>query len=373
MKYTVSFVKIKSSQVRKKEQEMKKSVIKDIAKTVIFLVAAFFISVIFQVIFEIDEHVSTLFAFAIFLISLSTNGYIYGIVSAVIGTLAINYAFTFPYFAFNFTIPVNLISAIVMVTIALLTSALTTKIKRQEAIKAESERERMRANLLRAVSHDIRTPLTTIYGSAEALIENGETLTESQKSKMLEGIKEDADWLVRMVENLLSVTKIDSGRVKIIKTPVVLDELIDAVLVKFKKRYPQQDVEISLPEEIVVIPVDAILIEQVVINLLENAIMHAGDFTRLTLRVSVKDSTAYFEVEDDGCGIPNEKLPKLFDGYQGSEIDDRADSKKKNAGIGLSVCASIIHAHGGEITAENTQNGALFRFTLQTEENKDEQ
>ena len=339
---------------------MKKNVFKDIAKTVSILVAAFFICIVFQNIFAIDEHVTTLFAFAVFLISLTTEGYVYGIVSAFIGTLAINYAFTFPYFAFNFIIPVNLISAIVMVTIALFTSALTTKIKRQEAIKAESERERMRANLLRAVSH-------------EALIENGETLTEAQKSKMLEGIKEDATWLVRMVENLLSVTKIDSGRVKIIKTPVVLDELIDAVLVKFKKRYPQQSAEILLPEEIVVIPVDAILIEQVIINLLENAVMHAGDFTRLTLRVYVKASTAYFEVEDDGCGIPNEKLPKLFEGYQGSESDDRADSKKKNAGIGLSVCASIIHAHGGEITAENTKNGAVFRFTLKTEENKDEQ
>lgn len=352
---------------------MKKNVIKDIAKTVVILVAAFFICIVFQNIFAIDEHVTTLFAFAVFLISLTTKGYVYGIVSAFIGTLAINYAFTFPYFAFNFTIPVNLISAIVMITIALLTGALTTKIKRQEAIKAESEKERMRANLLRAVSHDIRTPLTTIYGSAEALIENGETLTDIQKSKMLEGIKEDADWLVRMVENLLSVTKIDSGRVKIIKTPMVLDELIDAVLVKFKKRYPQQSVEISIPEEIVIIAVDAILIEQVIINLLENAVMHAGDLTKLVLRVYVEGKTAYFEVEDDGCGIPSEKLPKLFEGYQGEQSNEPADSKKKNAGIGLSVCATIIHAHGGEITAENTQNGALFRFNLETEENKDEQ
>ena len=350
-----------------------KNAIKDIIKTVAILITAFIISVIFQEIFEIDEHVSTLFAFAIFLISLCTNGYVYGIVSAFIGTLAINYAFTFPYLAFNFTIPVNLISAIVMVTIALLTSALTTKIKRQEAIKAESERERMRANLLRAVSHDIRTPLTTIYGSAEALLESGENLTDTQKSTMLVGIKEDAVWLVRMVENLLSVTKIDSGKVKITKTPMVLDELIDAVLIKFKKRYPDQKVAISLPEKIVVIPVDAILIEQVIINLLENAVMHAGDFSRLELRVTTKASTAYFEVEDDGCGIPSEKLSKLFEGYQGDDSENMADSKKKNAGIGLSVCASIIHAHGGEITAENTKNGALFRFTLQIEENKDEQ
>ena len=139
-----------------------KRVIKDTLITAGILIAAFLISIAFQNVFRVDEHISTLFAFAVFLISMLTQGYVYGIVSAFIGTLAINYAFTFPYFAFNFTIPVNLISALVMVTIALLTGALTTKVKYHEAIKAESEKERMRANLLRAVSHDIRTPLTPV-------------------------------------------------------------------------------------------------------------------------------------------------------------------------------------------------------------------
>ena len=350
---------------------MKKGVLKDILITAVILVSAFFISVVFQNIFEIDEHVSTLFAFAVFLISLWTTGYIYGITAAFVGTLAINYAFTFPYFAFNFTIPVNLISAIVMVTIALLTGALTTKIKHQEAIKAESEKERMRANLLRAVSHDIRTPLTTIYGSASTLIEN-EGLTETQKSKILEGIRQDSVWLVRMVENLLSVTKIDSGRVKIIKTPTVVDELIDSVILKFKKRYPDQNILVSMPDDILIVPMDALLIEQVIVNLLENCVMHARDFTKIQLRITESASKAIFEIEDDGCGIPEEKMPKLFEGYYESK-DEIADSKKKNAGIGLSVCATIIKAHGGIITAENTSKGALFRFILDVEDNKNEQ
>lgn len=350
---------------------MKKGVLKDILITAAILVSAFFISIVFQNIFEINEHVSTLFAFAVFLISLWTTGYIYGITAAFIGTLAINYAFTFPYFAFNFTIPVNLISAIVMVTIALLTGALTTQIKHQEAIKAESEKERMRANLLRAVSHDIRTPLTTIYGSASTLIEN-EGLTEDQKSKILEGIRQDSVWLVRMVENLLSVTKIDSGRVKIIKTPMVVDELIDSVILKFKKRYPDQNISVSMPDDILIVPMDALLIEQVIVNLLENCVMHAKDFTKIQLRVTESDSKAIFEIEDDGCGIPEEKMPKLFEGYYESK-DEIADSKKKNAGIGLSVCATIIKAHGGTITAENSSKGALLRFILDIEDNKNEQ
>lgn len=129
--------------------------------------------------------------------------------------------------------------------------------KRHEAIKAEGEKERMRANLLRAVSHDLRTPLTTIYASSLTLLENRSNLTEEQKIKILQGIQEDADWLMRMVENLLSVTRIDSGRIKIVKTPTVLDELIDSVILKFRKCYPNQDVMLDIPDDIVVIPMYA--------------------------------------------------------------------------------------------------------------------
>ena len=346
---------------------MKNSVLKNCFILISILVSAFFISVLFQNVFSIDEHVSTLFAFAVFLISLTTNGYVYGIISAFIGTLAINYAFTFPYFAFNFTIPVNLISAIVMITIALLTSALTTKIKLQEAIKAENERVKMRAALLRAVSHDIRTPLTTIYGSAESLLSNSE-LTEEQRKKMLVGIKEDSDWLVRMVENLLSVTRIDSGKVKISKTPIAIDELIDSVILKFKKRYPEQNVELDIPSDVVIIPMDAILIEQVIINILENTIHHAKGFTKLSMRVFSIGQKAIFEITDDGCGILPEKLDNIFTGYN-DKFESTSDTQTRNAGIGLSVCATIIKAHGGDITAENAkEGGAIFRFSLTTEE-----
>ena len=344
-------------------------IFRNVLFSAVILIAAFAISVLFQYVFDIYEHISTLFAFAVFLISMFTEGYAYGIASAFISTLAINYAFAFPYFAFDFITPVNLISAIVMVVIALLTGTLTTTAKRNREIKAESEKERMRANLLRAVSHDIRTPLTTIYGSAATLIENGNELSDAQKDKMLTGIKEDSVWLVRMVENLLSVTRIDSGNVKIIKTPTVTDELVDSVLLKFKKRYPKQLVTVSVPDEIIVVPMDALLVEQVIVNLLENAVMHAEGFKNLYLRIRKEGSKAVFEIEDDGCGIPTDKIAKLFEGNYEPK-NSLADAQKKNAGIGLTVCATIIKAHGGEITAENLPKGALFRFILDTEENE---
>ena len=340
--------------------------------TLLSLSFAFVFSLLFQYIFDVQEHITTVFVFAVFLVSLFTEGYLYGILSAFLGTVAVNYAFTFPYFAIDFATPVNLISGIVMIAIAFFTSALTTKLKQHETMKAESEKERMRANLLRAVSHDLRTPLTTIYGSSTTLLEDSNAMSDVQKTKIITGIKEDSEWLIRMVENLLSITRIDSGQVQIIKTPTVLEELIDSVIVKFRKRYPNPKVELILPDDVVIIPMDAILIEQVIINILENAVQHAHGMTALTLRVFTLGGSAIFEISDNGCGIDPKRMDTLFTGYYTSE-DEIADSQKKNAGIGLSVCATIIKAHGGSIKAENIKaGGAVFRFALDTEEIQDE-
>ena len=349
---------------------MQKS-IKYLLRTVFILFLAFCLSLGLQAA-GIEEHITTLFVFAVFLVSLLTEGYWYGMISAAIGTLMVNYAFTFPYFALNFTIGANLLSAVIMIALALMTSTLTSENKRQQQIKTESEKERMRANLLRAVSHDLRTPLTSIYGSSSVLLENEQTMTELQKKDMLTGIKEDSQWLIQMVENLLSITRIDEGKIKIIKTPTVVDELIDSVIVKFSKRYPNQEVDVLLPEEIVAVPMDALLIEQVLFNLLENAMIHAKGMTHLSLNVQVHKGHVIFEVKDDGCGIEISRMNALFTGVF-EPAQDKADAKKRNTGIGLSVCATIIKAHDGTISAENDPNGgAVFRIILKEEEEAEE-
>ncbi len=348
------------------------NILKNILIMAVILFTSFIINLMLKHVFDVQEHITTIFVFAVFLISLLTDGYIYGIAAAFIAVIATNYAFAFPFFSFNFTIPVNLISAVIMIVIAILTSTLTTQIKHHEAMKSESEKERMRANLLRAVSHDLRTPLTTIYGSASTLIENRTTLTDDEQIKILNGIKEDSDWLVRMVENLLSITRIDSGSVKVLKTPTVLEELIDSVIIKFKKRYPEQTIHLDLPDEIVIIPMDAMLIEQVIINILENAVQHAKGMKNLTLRVFTIGRQAIFEIKDDGCGIPKDRMPHIFTGYFDNN-ETPSDGQKHNTGIGLSVCATIIKAHGGDICAENLKpNGSIFRFTLLLEEIENE-
>lgn len=314
-----------------------------------------------------DALIPAVSIFGVFLTSVVTSGYVWGVLAAFLSVLEVNFAFTFPYFHFNFSIPENMASAVIIVIMALITCGFTTKIKYNEFLKAEREKEKTRADIFRAVSHDLRTPLTTIYGSSSALLDENNGFTREQKIEMLQGIQQDAQWLFRMVENLLSITKLDSGNVKIIKTPTVLDELLDSVLVKFHKRYPTQKVELDIPDDFVMIPMDAILIQQVLINILENAVQHAKGMHHLLLHVFVVADKAVFEIEDDGCGIPEEQRKSIFTARSGA-YEVSPDCKRSNAGIGLSVCATIVRAHGGEINVENPKNGGTrFRFYLDME------
>ncbi len=344
-----------------------KKIARDVLITATVMTVAFLICLLLDQVLDIGMLSCAIFVLAVFITSLLTDKMIYGLAASLTGVLAVNYAFTFPFFKFNFTIPENLISALIMIAVTVISSMLSAQIRRQEILKAESEKEHMRANLLRAVGHDLRTPLTTIVGSSSAMLENPDSFTAEQRQKMLQGICEDAEWLTRMVENLLSITKLDGGNVKLITSPTVLDELIDSVLLKFRKRYNAYNVDINLPEDIIIVMVDAILIEQVLLNLLYNSVQHAHGMTKLQLRVFTIDGRAVFEVADDGCGIPPERIKDIFTGYYTGSTAP-ADSKI-NSGIGLSVCAAIIKAHGGDIRAENNKNGGVtFRFSLETED-----
>lgn len=340
----------------------------DLLLSIGILAAGFGMSLLLQQLTPSPSLVALVFVLAVFLISLCTQGYLWGIISSMASVLINNFIFTFPYFAFDFLHPENLIAALVMLAVAAVTSTLTTKIKQQERMKAETENEKMRGNLLRAISHDLRTPLTTIYGSSSAIIENYDSLSRSQQIKLLGEIREDSQSLIRMVENLLSVTRVNGETVRIRKTETVLEELIDSVLLKFRKMYPDQPIQTDIPDEFISIPMDALLIQQVLVNLLENAVIHAHGMTQLILRVSVQDSNAALEVMDNGCGISKARMEHLFTGQlYGKETP--SDGCRTGMGIGLSVCSAIITAHGGSIIAENRpEGGALFRFTLKMEE-----
>ena len=329
---------------------------------------AFAVNIVLKNAFDTITLIPMNFVLGVFLISLTTQGYVWGITASLVSVLAVNYAFTVPYDAFDLVTPVSMVSAAAMLAVAIMTSALTTKVKHSQQLKAEGERERMRANLLRAVSHDLRTPLTSIYGACSTVMENYDALNKPQQIKLLGEAKEDAEWLIRMVENLLTITRIDSGQVALNKTDTALEELIDAVLIKFRKRCPGWEVQLELPEEFVSVPMDAMLIQQVLLNLLENAVFHAKGMTELHLQVSVKKKQVSFSVWDNGCGIPEEKRRRMFLGEM-THTQTEGDGTRHNMGIGLSVCSAIVKAHGGWIWADNLPDGgAIFRFYLNLED-----
>lgn len=345
--------------------------IKDFIFSIFILVGIYFLNHWVQDFYQTQVLVPMISVLGVFLISWKTQGYFWGIVSSLISVLLVNYAFTYPFYAIDLISPQSVFSAGVMLIVSVMTGILTTQIKHQEKMKAETkaetDKERMRANLLRAVSHDLRTPLTTIYGSCSTIVENYDSLTKDQQIKLLGEIQEDSEWLIRMVENLLSVTKIDSEKVQVAKVDTVLEELIDTVLVKFQSHYPEQKIRVEFPEEFLSIPMDAMLIQQVMMNILENAVFHAKGMTELSISVTPEEDAVLFTISDNGCGIPPDKLKQLFNGYFESDREI-TDSNRNNMGIGLSVCSAIIKAHGGEIWAENkSEGGASFCFRLKME------
>lgn len=311
----------------------------------------------------------SVFLLAVFVISLWTKGFFYGIVSSFVSVIIYNYFFTYPFFKFNFTLSGYPLTIICSLVVAIITCVLTTKIKEHSLIKIEAEKEKTRGNLLRSVSHDLRTPLTSIIGASLVIKDNVDTLSKEKIVELSGGIADDAQWLIRMVENILSITKLDdSENAEIAKNDEIVDEIIESSVAKFKKYFPDKIVEVSVPNELIMVPMDATLIEQVIVNLLENAAIHSHSDEKIELNVSKNSDYAIFEVSDFGDGIDEKILPNIFNGSHSVKGIDETD-KKKNMGIGLSVCNTIVKAHSGYMTAENkADGGASFKFYIPLEE-----
>ena len=236
----------------------------------------------------------------------------------------------------------------------------------QREILVEAEKEKMRSNLLRAISHDLRTPLAGILGASATIRENGKDLDGATFDKLVASIQEESQWLIHIVENLLSVTRINEGGTKVAKSREAAEEVVAEAVGRVKKRFPQRAISVQVPDELLEVPMDATLIAQVLINLLENAVQHSPEESEVTVELKKIEDTAVFQVLDSGKGIPKEDLPYLFENYvpHGSRPSDAS----RGMGIGLSICMSIIKAHNGKMEAENRkEGGAVFRFALPLE------
>lgn len=321
---------------------------------------------------ENTVNITILYTLALILIGLRTSGYLCGIISSIFCVFAVNFFFFFPYYKLDFSPDGYPVTFLGMLTIAFMASAATTILRKQQKALtehanklAEADKERFRANLLRAVSHDLRTPLTSIIGSSESYLENQKDLTQEECTELVRNIKEDSEWLLNMVENLLTITRIDntsSNKVK--KSTEVVEEVVSEAIQRLQKRIPSLKITVDMPNNFLMVPMDPTLIEQVLINLLENAYHHSGSTDPILLRITDTVNEISFSVIDNGQGISEELLENLFEGQQGDSMHNNG----KGFGIGLSICKTIIEAHDGSISARNLDQGAEFTFILPKEE-----
>lgn len=236
----------------------------------------------------------------------------------------------------------------------------------QKNSKLEIESERLRSNLLRSISHDLRSPLAGIKGAISTIIETGELLSKDTKDELFQGIYDDTEWLIRLVENLLSMTRFEGGNMKIKKNIELVEEVVYEAVQRTSKRLKDHEIKVTVPEDVIMLSMDGNLIEQVLINLFDNAVKFTPKEALIEVKVYEEVGDVIFEVIDDGIGISEEILPHIFDRFftNGDKISD----SRRGVGLGLAICKSIVEGHGGKISAQNKdKGGAIFRFNIPKE------
>lgn len=235
--------------------------------------------------------------------------------------------------------------------------------KERERAAVLAKNEQLRANLLRSISHDLRTPLTSISGNASNLISNGNDIDDATKKQIYEDIYDDSLWLINLVENLLAVTRLEEGRMNINLTTELVGDVIAEALKHVHTKSEMQKITVIQPDDLLLAKMDARLIVQVLINLLDNAIKYTPSDSQITITAKRNGETVCVSVADNGNGIEDEQKSRVFDMFY-TGANKIADCRR-SIGLGLSLCKSIINAHGGEITiTDNVPHGAIFTFTL---------
>ena len=230
-------------------------------------------------------------------------------------------------------------------------------------IEEAARQEQLRANLLRSISHDLRTPLTSISGNALILTEKNPLLTEEKRRELSAAIYEDANWLNHLVENLLSITRMENGQVNLHIQPELIQDIFDDVLAHLDHDAARHTIVTNVADDLLMADMDAQLIEQVLVNLINNAIKYTPEHSRIELFAAPEGKFVRICVTDDGPGIPEESWDKLFDMFY--TLGKTRSDGRRGLGLGLALCRSIVAAHGGVINVQNAApHGACFRFTL---------
>lgn len=347
------------------------SIIRDGGRAAGILIAATLVGLLFSG-FKIPEaNIIAVYILGVLIISIITSSWMYSFLASVISVLAFNFLFTVPRFTLRAYDPSYPVTFGIMFLVALITGSLASRMKEYARESAQAamqiEKEQLRADLLRFISHDLRTPLTSISGNASNLLSNENEFSQETRMQIYGDIYDDSMWLIKLVENLLSVTRIEDGRMDLRMSAELMDEVIAEAMRHTDRNRDGRKIEVSSDEEFILGKMDARLIVQVVINLVDNAVKYTPEGAQIRIHTGKKDGMVVVSVSDTGPGIPDEQKSKVFDMfYTGT---NRAADGRRSLGLGLGLCRSIIRAHGGEIwVSDNKPQGAVFTFTLPAEE-----
>ena len=241
----------------------------------------------------------------------------------------------------------------------------------KQAAEMETQREQLRANLLRAISHDLRTPLTAISGNAGMLMEKSVSLNENRKQEMYRSIYDDSMWLVNLTENLLSITRIENGTLPLRRDAEMIGDIFHEALSHVDRRAAEHEIRVELEDDMLMANMDARLIVQVIINIVNNAVKYTPEGSDICLSAKKENSMVRIEIADNGPGISDEAKQRLFDMFYTVNTGSAGADSRRGLGLGLSLCKSIVEAHSGSITVHDNQpHGSVFSFTLPLEEVK---
>ena len=359
---------------KKKKKNAYISVLKDFGISLIILAAATIAGYLFKLGGLTDSNIIMLYIIAVLVISILTSKIYYCLGSSIVGVLVFNYLFTYPEFSFSAHDAGYPVTFLTMFITALIAGTLANKLKRNTLIAEQNAREKeeaallaqneqLRANMLRTISHDLRTPLTTISGNASTLISGGTALDETARQQIYTDIFSESMWLIEMVENLLYATRIEDGRMQLNISVEILDDIVQEAVRHTERTHPKRNIIVDMLDEIIPVMADANLIVQVIVNLMDNAVKYSDENSDVTVTVRRENAYAVISVSDHGTGISDDEKEKVFDMfYTGGS---RSSDSRRSLGLGLALCRSIITSHGGTISvSDNIPNGTVVSFTL---------
>jgi len=350
------------------------SIVKNLGTCLFVLAAATLVGYGFKALRLTDADIIMLYIIAVLVISIFTSKIQYCLISSIVGVILFNYFFTSPAYSFSAYDAAYPVTFVTMFITAFIAGSLANKLKRNIRIAEQNAKEKeeaallaqneqLRANMLRSISHDLRTPLTSISGNASTLISNSATLDETERRQIYSDIYSESMWLIGLVENLLYATRIEDHKMPLTISLEILDDIVQEAVNHIERTHPKRELHVDMQDEIIPVKADANLIVQVIVNLIDNAVKYSAEDTPIVISVRRENEFASVAVADLGIGIPKEERERVFEMfYTGG---NRSADSRRSLGLGLALCKSIISSHGGTIfVRDNTPNGTIITFTL---------